>query len=62
MKVTVKQDYRELRQADYLPTGNQLDAVFKLAKALKDTGMDLPEDVISWVDHCQSVKEKFPKA
>ena len=59
MKVTVEQDYKQLRQKEYEDVGNQLDAVFKLAKALKEQGITLPEDTLLWIDSCQSVKDKF---
>lgn len=59
MKVTVEQNYRQLRQEAYEDIGNQLDAVFKLAKALKEQGIELPVDTISWIDSCQAVKDKF---
>lgn len=59
MKVTVEQDYKQLRQKEYAEVGNQLDAVFKLAKALKEQGIKLPQDTLNWIDSCQAVKDKF---
>lgn len=59
MKVTVEQNYRELRQVAYEDIGNQLDALFKLAKALKEQGIVLPTDTLNWIDSCQSIKDKF---
>jgi len=41
--------------------GDQLDAVFKLAQALRDQGTALPDDVLAWVDQCERVKAKYPK-
>ncbi|TGV09717.1 hypothetical protein E4695_04200 [Alcaligenaceae bacterium 429] len=53
-------DYRELRKQSYPDVGEQLDAVFKLAKHLQSLGQDLPPDVEKWVNDCQEVKDKFP--
>lgn len=41
--------------------GDQLDAVFKLARALSDQGIVLPAQVLSWVNACEQVKLKYPK-
>lgn len=59
MKVTVEQNYRELRQIAYEDIGNQLDALFKLAKALKEQGIALPTDTLNWIASCQNIKDKF---
>lgn len=59
MKLTVEQDYKQLRKESYPIAGNQLDAIFKLAKALKDSGVAIPEDTQRWIDECQAVKDKF---
>lgn len=61
MKITVEQNYKQLREPDYPATGEQLDAIFKLAKALQATGVQLPEETIAWIEVCQSVKDKYPK-
>lgn len=61
MKIPVEQDYKQLRQPAYPATGEQLDAIFKLAKALQAVGVQLPEETIAWIEVCQSVKDKYPK-
>lgn len=61
MKLEIEQSYSELRLKNYLTIGDQLDSIFKMAKALKESGINLPEDVLLWIDSCQSVKDKYPK-
>ena len=61
MKLSINQDYRLLRHNAYPSLGDQLDAIFKLAKHLSDSGVELPEDVLSWINDCQSTKEAYPK-
>lgn len=43
----------------YPPMGDQLDAIFKLAKYLQDRGEDLPEEVNDWIQLCQHVKNTY---
>lgn len=59
MKIKINQDYREFRSSSYPITGDQLDAIFKLAKSLKDSGVAIPEDTQRWINECQAVKDKF---
>lgn len=61
MKIKVVQDYRRLREAEYPSTGSQLDAIFKMAKALSAAGVELPTDTLTWIDTCQAVKDTYPK-
>lgn len=61
MIIQIKQNYAGLRKGEYPSSGDQLDAVFKLAKALKDAGIELPADTLAWIDQCQAVKDKYPK-
>lgn len=61
MKVVVQQNYSDIRKASYPATGEQLDAVFKLAKALRDAGIELPADTLAWIEQCQSIKDQYPK-
>lgn len=60
MIINHKRCYRRARVEEYPPIGDQLDAVFKLAKHLERTGHELPADVKSWIDKCQKVKDKYP--
>lgn len=48
------------RQNSYPDISDQLDAVFKLAKHLADSGMEMPPDVLSWIHDCQQVKDQYP--
>lgn len=50
-----------MRAKAYLPIGDQLDAVMKLADAMLDQGMPLPTEVQSWVENCKAVKAKYKK-
>lgn len=50
MKFKVKQDYSELRRAEYPPVGEQLDALWKGGVALEEMARKVA-----------AVKEKFPK-
>lgn len=61
MKITVQQDYAELRKANYPATGEQLDALFKLARAMREAGVDMPAEVVAWIEDCQSIKDLYPK-
>lgn len=61
MKIQHREPHGPLRAKAYQSIGDQLDAVAKLAAALRDQGIVLPDDVVKWVDHCQAVKAKFKK-
>lgn len=54
-------NYTYHRMKAYPPTGDQLDAVFKLAKALQAQGISLPADTVAWINEVQSVKDTYPK-
>ena len=60
MIISHSRDYREARKSEYPATGDQLDAVFKLAQYLQDIGHALPPEVQDWIDDCQQVKNKYP--
>lgn len=61
MKIQHKEDYRQRRKSEYPPVGDQLDAVYKMAIALQEVGIELPADVAAWVNQIQSIKSKYPK-
>lgn len=44
-----------------MPVCDQLDAVFKMAKALRDAGIELPAGTLAWIAHCEGVKTKYSK-
>lgn len=60
MKITHKPNYRLMRQKAYPPIGDQLDAVYKLAKALQGT-VEFPPDVLKWIADIDQVKDKLKK-
>lgn len=62
MKIHHQSDYRQKRQVEYPDIGDQLDAVYKLARHLQEQGQKLPPDVDRWVAQCRAVKEKYPAA
>lgn len=55
-------NHAERRQREYPDIGDQLDAVYKLARHLQEQGQQLPPDVDKWVAQCRAVKEKYPAA
>lgn len=61
MKIRHDPDYRPLRKQAYPPVGDQLDAVMKLAQAMRNTGVELPPEVNAWIDKCQQVKATYRK-
>lgn len=61
MKIKHTEDPAPLRARAYMPIGDQLDAVFKMAKALRDAGIELPADTLAWIAHCEGVKTKYSK-
>ena len=61
MKIEHTRSYTAARRAEYPPVGDQLDAVFKLATFLAETGTLLPAEVHTWVQQIQAVKDRYPK-
>lgn len=53
--------YQAARREQYDPIPEQLDRITKALAHLKDCGVDIGEDGDRQVDHCQSVKSRFPK-
>lgn len=62
MKIQHSEPYGPLRAKAYPQINDQLDAVFKMAKALKEQGISLPPETLDWIDKCQAVKDTFTKA
>lgn len=60
MKIEHKIDVGGLRRAEYPDVGEQLDAVFKMAKSLRDQGIRIPDETIAWIASCEAVKQKYP--
>lgn len=61
MKIHHEVDPGPLRAAEYMPFGDQLDAIMKGFDSLTEKGLVLPPETVAWVEHCKSVKAKFPK-
>ena len=62
MTINHKEPYGPLRAKAYPKVTDQLDAVFKLAVALRAQGIILPPETADWIDQCQHVKDTYPKA
>lgn len=60
MRIKHVEPYGPLRAGAYPPVEDQLDALVKLAHALRRQ-VALPPEVISWIDACLAVKETYPK-
>lgn len=55
-------EYIAQRVGEYPFDEDQLDAIYKGFKAIKDSGLiDLGEDCNQWIDSITTIKEKYPK-
>jgi len=61
MKIRHSEPYAPLRRQAYPPVGEQLDAVLKMALALAQQGIALPEETRAWMAQCQAVKDRYGK-
>jgi len=61
MKIRHHEPYAPLRAQAYPPIGEQLDAVFKMAQALQQQGIRLPDETCAWIAQCQAVKDHYTK-
>lgn len=59
-RINLRSTARERRARAYMPIGDQLDALMKLAQCLEDAGITLPDQVKDWVGNCQKVKDDNP--
>lgn len=59
MKIQHKESALARRAAAYPPITDQLDAIFKLAEALREQGVKMPQEVDDWVDQCRKVKDTY---
>ena len=62
MQIDHKEDYRVARANKYPALPEQLDAIMKMASALKDQGINLPQATVDWINSCQAIKNTFPKS
>jgi hypothetical protein len=61
MKIRHEVDVGPLRKQAYMSIGDQLDALMKGFAALMEKGIELPVETMLWVEHCKSVKDRYPK-
>jgi len=61
LKIQHSEPYAPLRAAAYPALGDQLDAVLKLAQALHQKGIELPDETRAWIEKCEEVKQRYPK-
>lgn len=53
--------YDVLRKRDYPPAGEQLDAIWKVIKHLKESGISISPEGEAELDKIQDVKTRHPK-
>ncbi len=61
LKIQHNEDYRKLRRQAYPSFGEQFDAVYKMACALRDQGIALPPETMDWLWAIESVKKTYKK-
>ncbi|MFZ1873583.1 MAG: hypothetical protein WAU54_12560 [Chania sp.] len=61
MKIRLKKDYAEERRKHYMSIGDQLDAIYELAKHFQENGERFPEKVVQWINQVDSVKKEVKK-
>lgn len=61
MKIHHEVDPLPLRKKSYMDIGEQLDAVMKGFVAIQAKGIELPPETVEWIEHCQSVKDRYIK-
>lgn len=61
MKVDLTPDNPIARKLSYPEIGDQLDAIYKTFKHLKNQGIDIGLDGDAWVKSVEDIKDKFPK-
>lgn len=61
MKIRHSENPLPLRKKAYPEVGEQLDAIMKMAAALREQGIELPAEVHKWIDSCLEVKQRFKK-
>jgi len=61
LKIQHNEDYRTLRRQAYPSLGEQFDAVYKMAAALRDQGVQLPEETLDWLLTIEQIKKTYKK-
>ena len=61
MKIKHKEDHGYLRASRYPNLGNQLDAIYKGFVALKEQGIQLPQETLDWMSEIRLIKSTFKK-
>ncbi len=58
----VNKDYIRDRSRSYPVTDDQIDAIYKGFKYLKENGTDIGPDASAWVQSIEDIKTNFPKS
>lgn len=61
MKIKHNEPYEPLRASAYMSMGEQMDAIYKGFKALREQGIPLPQETLDWLTHIEQVKSTFTK-
>ncbi len=61
LKINHIEPYAKLRRDSYMSISDQLDVLYKLAKSMRESGFEMPIEVVDWIDSCNAIKEKFKK-
>lgn len=61
MKYTVKRSHRAIREQQYPPVGDQLDAIWKVIGVLNSQGIDIGEDARGILARIAEIKDGTPK-
>lgn len=61
MKISHKENPIPLRLASYPDIGDQLDAIFKGFEALREQGIELPQETLDWMSQIREIKSTFKK-
>lgn len=52
--------YKDQRKAEYPITGDQLDEIWRVLKALKE-GQSIPQSAVDMMTSIEAIKTKYPK-
>lgn len=61
MKIQHKENYKQRRKAEYPAIEDQIDAIYKMAVKLQNSGVDLPMETNDWLSAIDTIKKKYPK-
>ncbi len=61
-EIRLKYDHVAERRPEYPSPSEQLDAIYKGFRAIRDAGITLPPETLEWLAEIEAVKAKFPKS